>query len=329
MSTSIAIIGAGFTGCTLAERFASIKCDVVVFEALDAPGGLCSDGYSDTGIFYHHYGPHIFHTNSQEVWRYLSRFTEWMPYVHCVRSHIGDDLYVPVPINRVTTRLMGCSWIEARERLYDNYSEKMWGSYYRELGGAAKERVKPRDSFDCRYFLDRYQGIPQFGYTEMCRRMIEESSRIDVRYSSKVMELEAVARDFDHVFCGGRIDRFIEGVPLNFRTMEHDVGGYEMGLLYPVVNYPGSEDIIRATDYARLLGQQGPLTMVGHEIPRDAGAYDDLPGYPLRTEANLTVFNAYVAALPRNVIPVGRAGALLYVDMGDAVESALKLFSTY
>src|SRR5687768_14900052 len=92
------VVGAGFAGSVLAERLADAGKRVLVVDRRDHVGGNAYDEYDDHGVLVHRYGPHIFHTNSREVWEYLSRFTAWRPYEHRVRASV-DGMLVPIPIN--------------------------------------------------------------------------------------------------------------------------------------------------------------------------------------------------------------------------------------
>ena len=101
------IVGAGFAGSVLAERLASQHgARVLLIDRRPHVGGNAYDELNDDGILYHKYGPHIFHTNSEQVVDYLSQFTEWRPYEHRVLAVVRDKL-VPIPINRTT--LTSCS----------------------------------------------------------------------------------------------------------------------------------------------------------------------------------------------------------------------------
>ena len=93
------IVGAGFAGSVLAERLArGSDKNVLVIDRRPHIGGNAYDHYDDDGVLVHQYGPHIFHTNSKDVFEYLSHFTEWRPYEHRVRASVDGQL-VPIPIN--------------------------------------------------------------------------------------------------------------------------------------------------------------------------------------------------------------------------------------
>ena len=126
MADPILIVGAGLTGCTLAERLAAAGRSVWLIDQRPHIAGMAYDEYNAAGILVHRYGPHIFHTNSTKVWTYLSRFTTWRPYQHRVLACVDGQL-VPVPINRTTLARMGCSLEEAQARIFEPYTRKQWG----------------------------------------------------------------------------------------------------------------------------------------------------------------------------------------------------------
>ena len=198
------IVGAGFAGSVLAERLAS-QADkrVLVVERRGHIGGNAYDCYDEAGILIHKYGPHIFHTNSLEVFEYLSQFTSWRPYQHRVLASVAGQL-LPIPINLDTiNRLYGTSLTsfeveaffasvaeprdpivtsedvvisrvgrELYEKFFKHYTRKQWGLDPSELDAAVTSRVPVRTDRDDRYFTDRYQAMPLHGFTRMFERML-------------------------------------------------------------------------------------------------------------------------------------------------------------
>jgi UDP-galactopyranose mutase len=198
------IVGAGFAGSVLAERLASqANKRVLVVDRRNHIGGNAYDHYDDAGLLVHRYGPHIFHTNSAEVYHYLSQFTEWRPYMHRVLANVDGQL-VPVPINLDTiNKLYGtnlttlevedflASLAEKRpairtsedvvvskvgrdlyEKIFRGYTRKQWGHDPSELDASVTARVATRTNRDDRYFTDTYQSMPLHGYTRMFELMI-------------------------------------------------------------------------------------------------------------------------------------------------------------
>ncbi|CAN5612422.1 UDP-galactopyranose mutase [soil metagenome] len=249
MTYDYLIVGVGFTGAVLAERIASqLDQKVLLIDRRDHIAGNAFDCLDPHGIRIHKYGPHLFHTNSDKVWRYLSRFTEWQPYEHRVLAQISGQL-VPVPFNltslqtlfpaaeaqRLETLLVkgfgrgaNVPILKLREAaaadaaatelapladyVYDNvfhgYTVKQWGLTPEELGPAVMSRVPVRISHDDRYFQDQYQALPRDGYTAMVRRILDHPN-IEVALGT---DFAVVANDlsFDRLIYTGPIDAYFE-----------------------------------------------------------------------------------------------------------------------
>ena len=199
------IVGAGFAGSVLAERLAAGSGkQVLIIDKRNHIGGNAYDYYNADGILIHKYGPHIFHTNSREVFTYLSSFTEWRPYEHRVRASVDGQL-VPMPINLDTiNRLYGLSLTSFElekffesiaepveqirtsedvvvskvgqalyQKFFRNYTRKQWGLDPSELDAQVTARVPTRTNRDDRYFTDTYQSMPKFGFTRMFENMLD------------------------------------------------------------------------------------------------------------------------------------------------------------
>jgi len=198
------IVGAGFAGSVLAERLASqANKKVLILDKRDHIGGNAYDYYNNDGILIHKYGPHIFHTNSKEVFNYLSNFTEWRPYEHRVLASVDGQL-VPIPINLDTiNKLYGLNLNSSQvedffaskaeklnriktsedvvvskvgrelyEKFFRNYTRKQWDLDPSELDASVTARVPTRTNRDDRYFTDTYQAMPLNGYTSMFQKML-------------------------------------------------------------------------------------------------------------------------------------------------------------
>jgi len=199
------IVGAGFAGSVLAERLAAGSAKkVLICDKRSHVGGNAYDHYNEAGILVHKYGPHIFHTNSREVFEYLSRFTEWRSYQHRVRASV-DGQVVPIPINLDTINTLyglnltsfeveeffkklaePCEQIrtsedvvvskvgrELYEKFFRNYTRKQWGLDPSELDASVTSRVPTRTNRDDRYFTDTYQAMPLHGYTRLFENLLD------------------------------------------------------------------------------------------------------------------------------------------------------------
>ena len=233
------IVGAGFAGSVLAERLASCGKTVVLVDVRNHIGGNAYDHYNDSGILVHRYGPHIFHTNSEEIFRYLSRFTKWRPYQHRVRA-IVDGQSVPIPINLDTINtLYGLSldsvgmteFLASRaekpvkistsedvivskvgrelyEKFFRNYTRKQWGLDPSELDASVTARVPTRTNRDDRYFSDAYQSMPLHGFTRMFENMLDHP-RIKIVLNTSFREVAEHIKYKDFIFTGP-IDAFFD-----------------------------------------------------------------------------------------------------------------------
>lgn len=326
MIKTAAVVGAGITGCVLAERLAARGVAVTVFEQADEIGGLCRDGYEKHGVLVHHGGPHIFHTDSSRVMSYMDGFTGWRSYAHHVWAHIGTR-HVPVPINAVTRSLLR-QWgpDEVVEFLYGEYGKKAWGEHADEIAAEAEGRVPLRQGCDGLWFnQDRWQGVPLTGWTRMMERMLD-SDTIEVCLSEQAWNV----RRFDLVLWTGRPEPLLDWAHglLAYRTTRFDFVYYEGDERQPyaVVNWPLSPpDWIRSTDYRKLTGQHHEGHIVGHEYPGECGR-DDVPTYPVRTAANLELWQRYYKGIREewpNVRLVGRHAEMRYLNMDQAVANAL------
>lgn len=233
------VVGAGLTGATLAERIASQRGErVLVVDARPHTGGNVYDEADVHGVLVHRYGPHAFHTNSDRVWAYLSRFTAWHPYAHRVRADLGGDIgLVPVPFNH--TALERCFGADAPrlaarlrarvgdatdhvpvlrlvddpdpdvrrvarfvyERVFLGYTVKQWGRRPEELNASVTARVPIRLSADDRYFQDRHQATPADGFAALVARMLDHSN-VTVQTGVSFEDLGAADRACRVVYTG-------------------------------------------------------------------------------------------------------------------------------
>ena len=203
------IVGAGFPGSVTAERLVSqANQKVLVCAVRPHVGGNAYDHHNEDGILVHKYGPHIFHTNSERVYAYLSQFTEWRPFEHRVKAKVETESgtrYLPVPINRTTVndlygpdlktdeecaaffesvaeKIEECRTSEdvvvskvgrhLYETFFRGYTRRHWGLDPSELDAWVTARIPVRTNTDDRYFNDRYQVMPRLGYTKMFEKML-------------------------------------------------------------------------------------------------------------------------------------------------------------
>ena len=356
------VVGAGFAGSVLAERLASQHgARVLIMDRRDHVGGNAYDEPNDAGILYHKYGPHIFHTNSEQVVDYLSQFTEWRPYEHRVLAHVRGQL-VPIPINRTTlNKLFGldlktdeeaAEYLASRaepvneirtsedvvinavgEELYKlffrGYTRKQWGLDPSELDKQVTSRIPTRTNEDDRYFSDTFQAMPLEGYTKMFERMLDHPL-IDVRTGVDFAELKDRASEIaDHIIYTGPIDEYFDfrfgKLPYRSLKFDHQTLEQERFQSVAVVNYP-NEDVpfTRISEYKHLTGQEAPVTTVTYEYPSAEGD----PYYPIPRPENQELFKKYEALADETegVTFVGRLATYRYYNMDQIVGQALATF---
>ena len=168
------IIGCGLSGATAAILLKEQGHDVEIFDLRDHIGGNCYDSKIN-GVTVHKYGSHIFHTNDEDVWTFLNRYTKFNNYVHRVRANTKEGL-ISIPFSKKTAEELGkdLSPKEIQELLFVEYSERHWGIPWDNLPKSISGRVpNKREDHDDRYFTDKYQGIPVNGYTEMFKGMLD------------------------------------------------------------------------------------------------------------------------------------------------------------
>ena len=350
------IVGAGFAGAVMAERLAASGERVLVVDRRPHIGGNAYDERNEAGQLYHKYGPHLFHTNSVEVFEYLSRFTKWRSYEHRVLAEV-DGMQVPIPINRTTiNQLYGLNldcdaeaeaWLAARaesidsiktsedvvvsaigrelyEKFFRGYTRKQWGLDPSELDKSVTARVPTRTSTDDRYFSDKFQGIPADGYTAMFERMLDHPN-IDVLLGADFAEVRD-AYPHDRLIFTGPIDEYFGfcfgALPYRSLRFEHAIVDVEQYQSVATVNYPDEgTPYTRITEYKHFTGDTGPQTSITTEYPAAEGD----PYYPIPREGNQRLYKRYEAladAEPETLF-VGRLATYRYYNMDQVVGQAL------
>jgi UDP-galactopyranose mutase len=351
------VVGAGFAGSVLAERLASEGKKVVVVEKRPHIGGNAYDHYDDSGILVHRYGPHIFHTNSQEVFEYLSGFTQWRQYEHRVLASVDGHL-VPMPINLDTiNELFGMNLnvheVEAfyeslaepvqqlktsedvvvskvgrnlYEKFFRNYTRKQWGMDPSELDASVTSRVPTRTNRDGRYFTDVFQAMPLHGYTRMFENILDHPN-ITIVLNSDYRDVEPLVPYREMVYTGP-IDEYFDyrygKLPYRSLDFRFETRDEEWAQPAPVVNYPNEHLYTRVTEFKYLTGQRHEKTSLVYEYPRAEGD----PYYPVPQPENAALYKRYKELaddLP-DVHFVGRLATYKYYNMDQVVAQALAVF---
>jgi len=353
------IVGAGFAGSVLAERLARLMDKrVLIIDKRSHIGGNAYDCYDQHGLLIHKYGPHIFHTNSADIFNYLSKFTEWRQFQHRVLASVEGRL-VPIPINLDTiNELYGlnvtpqgmrdylATVAEKREKIltsedvvvstvgrdlyekfFRGYTRKQWGLDPSELDAQVTARVPVRFNRDRRYFTDQYQSMPARGFTHMFGNMLDHPN-IKVMLNTDYREV-ANEIEYDSLIYTGPIDEYFnyEYGKLPYRSLEfkHETHHRAVFQEAPVVNYPNDYAYTRVTEFKYLTGQEHPSTSIVYEFPRAEGD----PYYPIPRPDNAALYKKYHALAENTpgVHFVGRLATYRYYNMDQVVGQALTLFS--
>lgn len=352
------VVGAGFAGSVLAERLASVPGKrVLVVDKRPHIGGNAYDRYDDAGVLIHPYGPHIFHTNSEDIYNYLSRFTAWRPYEHRVLASV-DGQQVPIPINLDTiNKLYGLSLNafevekffesvaekkdevktsedvvvskvgrELYNKFFRGYTRKQWGLDPSELDASVTARVPTRTNRDDRYFSDKFQAIPLHGYTRMFERMLAHPN-IKIMLNTDYREVQDMV-PWRHMIYTGPVDAFFNHkygkLPYRSIRFEHTTLQQAEFQTVGTVNFPNECAYTRVTEFKHITGQSHAATSIVHEYPCAEGD----PYYPVPRPENAALYRQYEVDAEKtpNVTFVGRLATYRYYNMDQVVGQALAAF---
>ncbi len=361
MAPPFLIVGAGLSGATLARALAEFGHPVHVIDERDHVAGNCHTEIDDeTGVLVHRYGPHIFHTDDDRIWEFLSRFTEFAPYRHRVIAAARGRIY-RLPINLHTlcqffgraftpaeaeAHLKACALPiaeprsfeeqalatvgrEIYETFFEGYTRKQWGRDPSEIPASVLKRLPVRFSFDDNYFHHRRQAMPQNGYTAMTLAMLDHPA---ITLTLGLPYEHAADLPQRHVFYSGPIDRYfgLRFGPLAYRTLRFEEIRGEGDLQgTPVINHC-DRDVphTRTTEHKWLSPwrEVGSGSVLHRETSHAAGA-GDIPYYPVHLTEDKSLLERYegLARETPGVTFFGRLGSYAYIDMDAAVGRALKL----
>ncbi|MGI8588289.1 MAG: UDP-galactopyranose mutase [Chloroflexia bacterium] len=352
------IVGAGFAGSVLAERLASQEgMRILLVDKYPHIGGNAYDYYDNSGILVHKYGPHIFHTNSEKVFNYLSRFTEWRPYQHRVLASVDGQL-VPMPINLDTVNLLyglSLTSLELEEffasvaepvrecltsedvvvskvgrdlynKFFRGYTRKQWGLDPSELDASVTARLPVRTNRDDRYFTDIYQAMPLHGYTRMFERMLCHPN-IKIMLNTDYREIDGVI-PYRQMIYTGPVDAFFDYKygKLPYRSIDFKFETLDMPVFQQTgtINFPNDNAYTRITEFKYLTGQQHSKTSIVYEFPCEGGD----PFYPVPRPENAALYRKYQALADgaECVHFVGRLATYKYYNMDQVVAQALMVY---
>ncbi|MBR6098462.1 UDP-galactopyranose mutase [bacterium] len=359
------IVGAGLTGAVLANLIAIVlKEKVLIIDKRDTiAGNIYDEKDSQTGIIVHKYGPHIFHTNNEKVWAFLSKYTEWYDFSFMPNAYInGKFVNIPFNINTIYQLFPSEKAQKLEEKLireygYDasipllemlknpdndisfisnyiyeymfkNYTIKQWGFDPKEIDKSITARVPIRISKDNRYFTDKYQGIPLNGYTKMVENILNHPN-ITIKLNT---DFKFVSGHYDRIFYTGSIDEYFDYKygELPYRSLEFDVREIDKEYYQKsaMTNYPNDYDFTRIVEHKHFLNTKSDKTIITMEYPKQFVLNKNERFYPIAKPENQELYDKYMkeANKIKGLYFIGRLGAYKYLNMDQAVENVFEFF---
>lgn len=354
------IVGAGFAGSVMAERLATqLNKKILIVERRNHIAGNAYDEYDENGILVHKYGPHIFHTNSKKVFDYLSQFTKWRKYEHKVLAKLNNKLY-PIPINRLTINKLYDLNLQTEkeveeyfnkvkekrqpilnsediivnqvgkdlfEKFFKYYTIKQWNLEPKELSPTVCGRIPVRINDDCRYFTDKYQFMPEEGYTKMFEKMLNRKNIeiiLNTDYKKIINDIK-----FDKMIYTGPIDYFFDYKfgKLPYRSIKFEWENHKKEKYQETaqVNYTSNEvEFTRVIEHKILSGQKKETTTISKEYP----TFEGEPFYPIPNETNKSLYQLYKneTLKENNITFCGRLAEYQYYNMDQVVASTLNIY---
>lgn len=366
MGKKILIVGCGFSGAVFARLAAEKGQKVKIIDKRDHIGGN-SYSYKDkeTGIEVHKYGPHIFHTNSDEIWAFINRFTEFNNFTLRTKAQTGGKLFT-LPVNLMTINqyfnktfspseakffieslrieypkitnfeeyITSNLGVELYEAFYKNYTIKQWGLHPKELNISTAKRLPIRYYYDDNYFNDKYQGIPIDGYTKIFERILDHEN-IEVELNVDFNDIrDGWEKEHSTLIYTGSIDRYFDFQfgKLPYRTLEFkEIRGEEIQG-NAIINYTDlSVPYTRITEHKWFTPEKKFESSVAHiEYSKQADSENN-PFYPIRNQESDALYNKYneLADKEKKVIFLGRLAEFKYYDMHQVIASSIAKFNHY
>lgn len=363
----IIIVGCGLSGISMAEQFSRLQNKkILIIDKRDHIGGNCYDYYDEkTNILMNKYGAHLFHTNDEEVFEYINQYGNWCHWEHKVLGLI-DDKHLPIPVNITTVNEIFNfdiknkeemdEWLSENQTKYENitngeemaksrvgevlykkifkdYTYKQWKKYPDELAPEVLARIPVRNSFDDRYFSDKYQVLPEKGYTAFFESILNKHKHnIDVKLNFDFFDIKDEIKKDQIIIYTGPIDAYFadKGLPkLEYRSIDFHIErkmNTDFYQPYSVVNYPNADTpYTRCVEYKHFLNQKSDHTVYVKETTTDTGE----PYYPVLNDKNKELYKKYQTMAEeegKNIHFLGRLASYKYFNMDQAIKNSLNYF---
>jgi len=321
---NIKIIGCGLSGITAAILLKEKGHTVTIYDSRNHIGGNCYDS-NIAGTIVHNYGPHLFHTNDEDVFKFLSRYTEWIPYENKPKGNTKLGL-LSLPYSKKTIREIGreLSQEEIIDIIFKDYSEKQWGVSFNEIPKSIINRIpKTKDLEDPTWYEgEKYQCLPKHGYTKMMEEMLKG---IPVILNSK--NEQWINQSADLTVFTGKIDEYFNycygRLPYRSLDFKHETSNTKLD--YAIINQNNRvNSFTRMYDHSYFNFNHNGSTIITREYPKECTG-NDIPFYPIPFGEGLKIYAKYkeLADKEKNVIFLGRLATYTYLDMWMAIKQAM------
>jgi len=327
------IVGCGLSGIVAAVILKERGHSVEIFETRSHIGGNCFDGLLNN-VMVHQYGPHLFHTNDDEVWEFVNRYANFNGYHHKVRANtsLGN---ISIPYNLVTERELGRSLEneEIREVIFRQYSERHWGMSWDDIPGSIRSRVPTRrDNEDIRYFSDKHQGIPDRGYTDMMNNMLDGITVNTGVPHDEWRRWMSGMWACDKLIFTGKIEDYFDNcygtLPYRSLRFEHTTGAKTEDFGWDkcsIINECNDKPFNRTIDNSVFLNEMGQDTVYTRDYPEPHVPGKNVPMYPMNFGEGAYLYGKYkkIASSHTNIIFLGRLASYKYLDMWMAIKQVI------
>lgn len=327
------IIGCGLSGIVSAIILDEMGYDVEIFDSRNHIGGNCYDEKIHN-ITVHRYGLHIFHTNDDQVWNFMNRYSKFNNYEHKTRANTLLGL-INIPYNLTTTNQLNrdLSLDEIQNLIFKDYSERHWGIQWEQLPKSISGRLPlKRENYDNRYFTDKYQGIPSLGYTNMLYNMVD-GIKINLNtpkdYYKKILNTNS-----NLIIYTGKIDDYFDYAygKLEYRSLRFEHSIEPINNLYSweygsTINECNKLPFNRTTDNRIFLNEisSDNNTVYTRDYPVEHDNTND-PMYPKNFGSNIDMFARYnnLTKSQNKTIFLGRLATYKYLDMWMAIKQVFQ-----
>lgn len=352
LNKKVLIIGAGPVGCTAAEILSKKSFLVDIFDARNHIAGNCFDYKNKYGVLVHKYGPHYFRTNNIKIYKYLSRFTDWIPGEYFVNSFVKKNFYeFPINLNTINkffdkkfnstqaknflkkisikkkkinfeNYLLGKIGKRLYENFYKNYTIKQWGINPSLISSSVAKRIPIKFNKKQDYIIAKYKFMPKKGFTSMFKKMITHKN-IKIYLNKKYFFSKNDLKKYNYIIYTGPIDSFFNYSygKLGWRSLKFDFKSYKQKIRQHCVqiNYPNDFKFTRTVEYKHVTKQKSNYTTISKEFPQSKGD----PYYPLSTKKDKTTLKKYTQNIKKlekdGIFFAGRLAEYKYINTDEAV----------